>query len=415
MLLTAMCYFRFMTKKYNSSLGPPVNLRTFAYIIGIGLLGYLFSGSLVFKNYPVVIKFLEAQPNLDASNEYSKYHYNEKVRALYVKKANLLDSMRQFTPDTHAAKTVFRLTIPVIMKLFNLSILQLYYLQLVLGLLICILLSYISFDITRNYFSTALFTVGIACTYFVKASFWDSVIWGDTFAYFLLLSAICFRKNPAVLIFSVFALFFCDERGILAISIIWACIKFLDRDPDESISFKSLISFKDNSKYLVLTIIIGIALRLFLSYSYGLSLPNSGSKLGYFSAVKYSGDLQLAFFTALGGFWGIIVLTLAQTVIDKKYVIGIVVAVITCGLAVASAIVFDVTRSITFLVPICFIPIWYFKGQTSFLSKILLIVCSINLLYPKTLVILGIPAGIYDSYLFTKLFKAIDFLSRHLF
>jgi len=387
-------------------------MKPHIYIICIGILGYLFSGALVSKYYHDTIKDLGAQSTPEASINFSKDHRNPKIRALYIKKNELFNGMRQFCPRSHEGKTVFRLTIPFIMKLFNFTILKLYYIQIILGFLICILLSYISFDITRNYFSTALFTVGAACTYFVQASFKDGYIWGDTFAYFFILTSICFRKKPMLLILSLIALFFCDERGILVIPVIWVCIKILDGKIKDATTWQNLLSFKDNSIYLYIAVTISICLRLFISFRYGLYLPENG-QVGLLSvAFPHWRDLQRGLFSGLESFWGIIFLTIVQCVMDKKFIFGIGLFAITCALSLTACMVQDITRSITYLLPFCFISLWYFKDKIPTLKKILIIVCSINLFYPSTIIILGYPDWVSDPYLFGIILKGVGHLSR---
>ena len=117
-------------------------LKHYLYIIAIGLTGLFCSGAFFYSYQPVLTE-LAAQPNAEASLKTWKLYVNNKRYALYVKKNDLLNNMKEFVPSSHEAKTVFRLTVPALMKIFNLNVLGIYVLQLGPGLFIGILLAYI--------------------------------------------------------------------------------------------------------------------------------------------------------------------------------------------------------------------------------------------------------------------------------
>jgi hypothetical protein len=138
---------------------------------------------------------------------------------------------------------------------------------------------------------------------------------------------------------------------------------------------------------------------------------NGGVGLGVVSFPNLM-HLQRGVFSGLEAFWGLIFLTIAQSFRDKKLIFGMGLLAITCAMALTSCIVLDITRSITYLLPINIIALWYFKSEIATLNKLLTLVCSINLIYPSTFVILGSPDGVNYPYMLHKILGALDILSR---
>jgi hypothetical protein len=296
-----------------------------------------------------------------------------------IKKNDLLNPMTEYAPHTHEAKLVFRLTVPVIMKIFNLYPLHIFYLQFVLAFFIYYFWVVIVFKIIKNYKTTLLLTIAMACTYFGRSYYIDC--WGglDTYSYFFILLCIWGRNKPYILIPGALALFFLDERGILSFFIIWLGIKILDND-SESLSFKKIISLKDSSKYLYTVFLIGTGMRLYLMYSIRIPSLSDSITFDYFIGQwKY---LQAGLFSGIVSFWGLFFLCLFVLLKNKNYLsfLGIFLGIILFSLT--AGMVSDMTRSIAYLLPLSLICLKLLDKYNIEIKNIAIVIMIINILSP---------------------------------
>lgn len=157
-------------------------------ITGIFMLLLLWFGSVTYSVFSAKPPYnpIAVAPGIDSAMGSWK--------AVYLKKANPLDKLQQFTPESHEAKMVFRLTIPVLMRLFSLDAAGVMKLQIVIGVLTHLLFVLIVFGLTNNYGITLMAGISMASVYFGRSYFIAAAPFFDSFAYFLMLLAIYFRR-----------------------------------------------------------------------------------------------------------------------------------------------------------------------------------------------------------------------------
>ena len=171
-----------------------MNIKESKYLIFLATLGFLFSLFLAKPKSDEINKMLEANGNLWEAIEYKKDH--------------ILSNLSQYSPHSGEAKYVFRLSVPLIMKVFNLSVLGMHIVQVVLGFLTFILWALILMEFIKDKKILIILTLCLSSCYYGKAFNIDSGTAVNTLSYFLILFAIKFRNNPLLLIPSLFLLFF---------------------------------------------------------------------------------------------------------------------------------------------------------------------------------------------------------------
>jgi hypothetical protein len=120
---------------------------------------------------------------------------------------------------------------------------------------------------------------------------------------------------------------------------------------------------------------------------FGISTPNNGAAFDViFKDVDFIG---MAFFTGLEGFWLIIFLAAYYLLATKKYLSFSIWALVTLVQIFVSLMVFDKTRSMSYLFPSIFIGIYILKQEIDFISlkKYITVATFISILFPAYYII----------------------------
>ncbi|MEL7342634.1 MAG: hypothetical protein AAGM67_19275, partial [Bacteroidota bacterium] len=200
-------------------------------------------------------------------------------------------------PESHQAKRVFRLSIPVLAKLSGISSPIVFIaIQHLLGLGFFLLGIRLAERLFEDRTSAFLLLIAIGGIYLGKSFFWDTRGWFDGFAFFALLLAM-YSPNVLVQWSSLSFAFWTDERAILASGLVWIWWK-LQVYGQNRLDLKTLIKPDRITLTFVLAWGSYLAIRLWLSQTYEMSVP-----MGKSGAIGFQRwELFLpALFTSLEG------------------------------------------------------------------------------------------------------------------
>jgi len=278
--------------------------------------------------------------------------------AVMMKSHNLLDPLTSFPAISHAAKKVFRLTVPLVIKIFHLDPFKTYILQFFIGIFLIFLIYKLALKILKDAVSSTFLAAGLVFIYFGRACFEDVISAFDGWAYFFIVCAMLF-KNPFI-IFSLCSLAaWTDERGLIALPIV---ILFHQANADkiEKFDFKNFFKFNLSSIGVIAAIIFYFLLRFFLMYHYNLRTPNGEANLPMIMInIPIMG---FAVWSFLEGFWLLYILVLGYALFKKNYSFILSVTAQILVLTIVSLCVYDNTRSGSYIVPIIFVIIIYLKN-----------------------------------------------------
>lgn len=263
--------------------------------------------------------------------------------------------------EQHASKIDFRLTVPLLAGLLNVSgkdhgIILVYLIQSAL----LIPFFYVLIQFLRRYMtntSVLFFVIGSSSVYFCKAFIWDYDFWFDGYAYFFLLLGMYFQSRPAIFLTLQLACW-TDERAVVALSSIYlfhllAENKFDVRSPIQIIRG---ISFRNKSSVVLLAGIFYLIGRQILSQKFGLQTPTGEGSGVQLSLIPYQLKHRLSgIFLTFEGLWLIFVLCLNMLVKRQNlFLAGILCSIMIIHIVIAYS-VYDISRSITYAFPLIII------------------------------------------------------------
>ena len=322
-------------------------------------------------------------------------------KAIEIKKNNLASDLSQFTPNSGEAKYVFRLTAPVIMKVFDLSRKSMFIVVLAFGFLTYIYWNLICLNLFKSVKYSFLLSIALATSYFGVAFYIDTGTPVNATSYLFVLMAIYFTIKRSYFLYPILILmFFNDERAVLAYSFIGYYQLF-----HQNFNFKKLLG-KD---FLLLcaTFLFCLITKVVLSQIWNVSTPLSGVGLDILIGQwKY---LNFGLFTGLEGF--IIPIVIACYVflrkknwIELSFILGISIIFI-----LGASIVSDMTKSIAYLVPFTIILFSRISALKVNIQHLLASVVIINLIVP-TMVAVGPNLFSWYSFGFDIFFKIMTIL-----
>ncbi len=281
---------------------------------------------------------------------------------------------------------VFRLTLPVLVKVLHIRHVSvfIYGLQLLLGVLLYFLLTKFLFEILNDKMATLLAMIALACIYFGTSFFVENCGYGDFYAFFFLFLAMYFR-NPLIIFASIFAATWCDERASVASGLVflWWWIAPTIKD-------KRKISFVPG--WQMIAVILGViaygGLRLYLMKYVGMTATY---KEGEFMQMILDSWRSFGFkFTwVLEGFWLVMLLAFYILYNNKEYQKLVLVAGGTIAMVFLGMTTFDSTRSGSYVFPMIFLGIMLVRTkltdrQLRILLAIVALLCFLHPLATKT-------------------------------
>ena len=261
-------------------------INSFFKIKGINyIFPFILLTFLIITNCMPLRFVLENTMNIDAWN------------VILFKSTHLFSNLEEYGAESHIAKTVFRLTIPLIVKLFQFNYLQFIFLQFCFAYFLLYFL-FAFFD--KKYGSkniAALITISIGTIYFGKALLVD-FRWFDGWAFLFIVFTLYTRFFILAFVFLILGLF-TDERVVFSIPILM--ILSSNRFDLTFFNYKSLISKKNG--VIALSLIFYILLRMILTYIYDMNIPSNA--IGYEVLLDNINKrlIGMGYFTFFEGLW----------------------------------------------------------------------------------------------------------------
>ena len=280
------------------------------------------------------------------------------------------------------AKKVFRLTVPLIIKIFHLKPITTYLIRFILGILLIILLYRLSYKIVKDPVSATLLTSGLVFISFGRTCFVDGATSFNGWAYLLMILALSYKNPLLVFSFSILAAW-TDERVLFALPIV-ILFHQINTEGSSKFDFRHLVSLNRSSIGVITAIAGYIILRFTLSAAFNFQIPHEER----ISRIFHNNILHmgLGLWIFFEGFWLLLIVSAAMAIYSKNYsFLGLIFAHITGFTIIAYyAYYYDITHSGSYLVPIVFVFLAYLRN---FMSKhqlnVLLFFCmTVSFLFP---------------------------------
>ena len=237
----------------------------------------------------------------------------------------------------------FRLTLPVLVKIFHIKSvsLTLYALQLVLGVVFLFMLINFLEKYLADKLSIFYAVVGIVSTYIGSSFFIDIASYGDFFCYFSLFLAIYYR-NPLLIFVFLSLAFWGDERAGVGSGMVFLWWWFVPQWQADK-SFKIQINGQMLA-VIVTWIAYGAVRKFYLIDQLGM---HDTTKAGEF-AEMLGGSLPVwgfKFLWVFEGWWILILFALFFLIIAKDWLRFLAIFGVLMAMLVGSLTTFDATRS----------------------------------------------------------------------
>lgn len=286
-----------------------------------------------------------------------------------------------FNGASNAAKRTFRLTVPVLAKIFNLSDYGVIAVEWILNVLF-IGFSLLLFEKILNDKTLALLgTIGLTFIYNGHSGFTDNNAWFDVFAYLFLLLAMFYSNSILIFIFIFFAAW-TDERAIFGSLLVFLWWKFNETKATE-FSFRTFFKVEIKSSMVILALLFYTIGRFLLMKFSNLSIPFK--EVGLDVLFNATGAMGLGLWSALEGFWLLIIVCLIFLITQNKFSVAFSLIGMLAVIMLAAFSVHDITKSAGYIFPIIFITVSILAEKFSQidLGKILLMCAVVCFLFPS--------------------------------
>lgn len=287
---------------------------------------------------------------------------------------------KQYELATHAAKRGFRLTVPVLANILGFKIWGCIILQSLFGIYSLFLTFRLFNKIFNDVVVATFLLLSFIFIYVGFGAFYDLRGMFDNIAIGFLLIALNY-SNPFIVFISILASAFTDERGLIASSLIFLYYS-VSFNEDKKLRF-TILNF-DYQKFAILTSWIFYFLcRFYLSHYKGFYTSTDGAN--FILALNQLNNLPLGIFSALEGFWLILISSLLILLKNKDYLISIFIIVISLIILFVGSCVTDLTRSMMYIFPVCFIGSHIIFNNESHenIRKLAFLVLVISFLFPS--------------------------------
>ncbi|HXB95989.1 MAG TPA: hypothetical protein VNU70_12555 [Puia sp.] len=275
-------------------------------------------------------------------------------------KANdLTNSLTRISPDNFLSKKVFRLTVPVFIRLLHLNRTEVLAIQAVLGFLLIFFAYKLAFRILQDSPSATMVAAGIVFIYAGKACFIDIATHFDGWAYFFLLMALYPRNPFLIFIFATLAAWV-DERGALAL-MFPILFHQMEAAKAEDFSWRRLIRPTTRGVAVAAAVAAYLALRLYLTHAFNMHTPSNGADLSALKENALHTTLWFGTFTFLEGFWLLVPIVILLSIQKKQVAVATLLIGFICIYCMATFFVFDLTRSGSYLFSAIFVLLIYLR------------------------------------------------------
>lgn len=307
------------------------------------------------------------------------------------RKNHLLNTVSdKYEASSHMAKTEFRLTPPLLAKVFFIETSAgIYFLQVIAGFLFFVLLHHLLYSLIPNYFIvfTGLLSFGFIYPGYSFIAEMEGFF--DSFAFFFLLITLL-DINLIFLATALFLAYFTDERSIFASFL----ILFYWQYKSHTQSNKNFYIPSKQAYIIMLTLFLYLITRWILINYFGFKNQFAGTNTLFYT-INYAG---IALWQAFEGFW--LLVALAVYILWKQKKIGIALVFILLNLVIflVGLSVMDITRSIAYVFPSILVSIFILKDSFDLhkLKQVMLICLLFCFMYPAHNFIVGKPPKSYS-------------------
>jgi hypothetical protein len=257
---------------------------------------------------------------------------------------------RSYPPESHASKLAFRLTVPVLAHVLQLSFAGLLLLQGVLFLWMHYGVVSLAAIATKDRISAVFLSLGFA--FIFPGCVLCSDIRGvfDVAAYALLVWAMCAR-HPLLVFIGILAANFTDERAFIASAIVFLWFHVMRLPENEAEDAPVGWRIDGRMAAMVVAGVVYLLSRFLLEEVFGLHISSGGTNL----LVRQINILGLGMWTGLEGFWVLVALSLVCLWLEpRRRLLAFYLACLAVLIVVAGS-VNDVTRSMGYLLPAIFL------------------------------------------------------------
>lgn len=287
----------------------------------------------------LVLVLFRAFPSYDALQ--SRFVQQKWQDALIKAEQPLADMGKLYPPESHESKLTFRLTVPLVARLFHLRMAGVLVLSALLGTLLLGLALQAGYEITGSRKAALLVSLAVGCSWPGEAAFHElRGGYYDAASLCLLMLALCAR-TPALAALFTLAAAWTDERALLAAP----CV---------------LLFHAVHRAYGVrvgLGVVLGLGAygisRLYMTTARGYESNLSG--IGLHLLAQQLNVLPMALWSGLGGCWVPILGGCTVLFIRKRFTLGLFFAILSSGLSLSAFCVIDTTRSAAYLLPAVFV------------------------------------------------------------
>lgn len=316
------------------------------------------------KYYSIILCFILVFLSISfAYSQYINHDTNSLTWQIIMLKANDLTNSLSFLPKhTGLSKKVFRLTVPIFIRVFHLNISSVFILQYIIGYGILLYSYKLSMRILSNVVISTFIVFGMAFIYFGRAAFVDVFhFWFDAWAFFFLVLTLYYEKAYLIFIFASFAAW-TDERALIALPI--GILFHQITNPNQNYGFKTFVKINIKSFSVILAITVYLFFRYLLGKFYNMHTPISSDSEVSFNLIRRNIDIiPFGIWTFLEGFWIIIIVGIVLTFIQKDYFLLCSVVIQLLISTVVACCVHDITRSGSYIFPIVFVVLVYLKQK----------------------------------------------------
>jgi hypothetical protein len=299
--------------------------------------------------------------------------------AVMRKSVNLIDPLTHIDPTHHAAKKVFRLTVPVFAKLLFLNPFGIYLLQCASGIALLIYSYKLIFRDTADAVISTFGVIGICFVYFGKVSFVDILSTFDGFSFLFLILAMYAQKTFWIFIWCWLAAWN-DERACVALLIVT-----IYHSRDFLTNKTNLLNVKNTA--VVLGAISYLLLRFFVGKLFHIHTPTGA--VGLDVIINNIPNMGFGIWTAFEGYWLLFPLVIYYLFKTNKLAWSIYLITILLFILLG-LIIYDITRGESYLFPMffCILPIVQNSFTSSFhFRSVLFAATCINFLFPAYYII----------------------------
>lgn len=321
---------------------------------------------------------------LNSLYEYKTKSVIVKWDILLLKSQDLTNSLGFLDPASNAAKLVFRLFVPVLIRLFHLNYITLHIIQYIVGYLLIIVSYKLADKLLKDKVSASFIAIGLVCTYFGKTSFFDmATYWFDGFAYFFIIVSMLVSSPVLIFIFCSCAAWV-DERAFLALPIVFIFHQIISVKHNDKIRMKDLLSLNSKSKAILMGILSYVILRVYLEINCSMHTPMAQGLVSFNTFKKNIPYYPMGLLSFLEGFWLLYFIFSLITINKKNYLLFSVTSLIVIVFSISAGMVFDVTRSGAYLMPVIFIiiPVLTSNLDKLFIRYLLFMVLFICIMIP---------------------------------